>query len=236
MSLKDVRQNPNPRLARSRRRRRTTGTVEPGTAFAASWERVRARQVRALEQGGKPPVHPGPQSDFVRGLRALLRERKITSILDVGCGDMGWWPHVIGDSNVRFYGVDISVPVTKANANRFRDRKEWTFHAADARTQEFPVVDLIVCRNVMNHLWSVDAVALRRNIARSAQLVALTHDPKVRSNKPDNMRHAIAPDAPRATTFTPMNMRRPPFMPNPTVAFIMDGGDQQLAFFPGRLS
>lgn len=234
MSLKDVRQNPNPRLARGRRRRRTTGTVEPGTAFAASWERVHARQVRALEQGAKPPEYPGPESDFVRGLRALLRERDVRSILDVGCGDMSWWPDVIGDSDIRFYGVDISLPLTKANANRFKARKGWTFHAADARTQEFPAVDLIVCRHVMNHLWSVDAVALRRNIARSAQLVALTHDPKLRTNRPDGVRKPMAPDAPRATMFTPLNLRRPPFMPMPTVAWVPDLADQQLAFFPGR--
>ncbi|MEM9343672.1 MAG: class I SAM-dependent methyltransferase [Pseudomonadota bacterium] len=234
MSLKDVRQNPNPRLARSRRRRRTTGTVEPGTAFAASWERVHARQARAIEQGARMPEPPGPQSDLVRGLRTLLRDRQIRSILDIGCGDMGWWPHVLGDADIRFYGVDISMPLIRANANRFRQRKEWTFHAADARTQEFPTVDLIVCRHVLNHLWSVDAVAVRRNITRNAQLVALTHDPTLRSNKGDGMRNALAPDAPRATTFTALNMRRPPFMPMPTVAFVPDEFDQQLAFFPGR--
>lgn len=232
----DVRQNPNPRLVRRRQRRRTTGTVEPGMDFSATWERVKAREIRSIQLGRGTPT-PDANSPLVRGMRALIRDRSIFSIIDVGCGDMDWWEHVLGDAEegeIQFLGIDISSQVIRANLARYRGRKDRHFKVADGRVADLPEVDLVVCRRVLNHLWFTDAALLRRNIARRAHLVALTHDPTLRTNAPDGTRHAYAPDCPRATEFTPMNLRRPPYMPMPVVTSLEDMDDQLLSFFPGR--
>lgn len=234
--MTEVSRNPNPRLVRSRRRRRTTGTIEPGRDFEATWERVHARETRPM--GSKPSDGPGPTSPFVRGFRAFLRDRNIRKIIDVGCGEVTWWNHVIGDApegRIRLIGYDVSPAKVRLNKSRYRNRPDWIFRVADGRAAQFPEADLVVCRRVINHLWFADAVALRRNIARRAHLVAITHDPTLRANPPDGMRQMFAPDCPRATTFTPMNMRRPPFMPMPVVASLEDEDDQLFSIFPGRI-
>ena len=232
-----IERNPNPRLTRRRRRiGRTTGSIEPRSDLAATWDRVRVRDLRMAERGhGPEPLDV--RSPMIRGLRAFIRDRGIRKIIDVSVGDMDWWPLVLGDAppgSLLFRGYDISPNIVRANRIKFADREDWSFEMGDARFQDFPSADLVVCRRTMNHLWSGDAAAIKKNIGRKAHLVALTHDPTVRANPPDGMRYAIATDCPRATPFTPMNMRRPPFMPMPIVHSIDDEDDQLLAFFPGR--
>ena len=230
------------------RRRKPTRMAHPSAnktgdadkTLASSFDRIHSHRKQAWARGSlfeDDHAVPSPTSPLVRGMRAFIRDREIRSIVDVGCGEMSWWAHVLGDTPegaITYHGFDICPAIVQHNREQFIEREDWHFDMADGRFHEFPAADLTICRRTLNYLWSVDAAAVRLNIARNATLLAITHDPEVRTNRPDGMRRAFAEDAPRATTYTRMNTRRPPFMPMPIVATIADDDDEVLAIFPAR--
>lgn len=229
------------RAGTRRTRRRNTAIVRAGDAtLAASFDRINTHRRQAWARGelfSGDHATPGATSALVRSMRAFIRDREIRSIVDIGTGDMDWWVHVLGDTPegaITFRSFDICPNVVRHNRDAFLEREDWTFEMADARFHDFPAADLTVCRRTLNYLWSADAAAARENICRHARLVAISHDPELRSNRPDGMRRAYADDAPRATAYTRMNLRRPPFMPMPVVATIPDDDDEVLAVFPAR--
>lgn len=208
--------------------------------LATTFDRINTHRKQAWAKGklfeSDYPV-AGPTSPLVRGMRAFIRDRGIRSIVDIGCGEMDWWVHVLGDTPegaITYHGFDICPGIVQHNREAFIEREDWRFEMADARFHELPPADLTVCRRTLNYLWSVDAAAVRQNMCRNARLLAITHDPERRTNRPDGMRRPFADDAPRATVYTRMNLRRPPFMPMPIVAAIEDDMDEVLAIFPAR--
>ena len=237
MNDDNIFRDPGPRLIRRKRRRRITREIEPGSELQNSWDRVHQHELADTSMFGKTEI-PGPTSELVRGLRAFIRDREIHSIVDVGCGAMEWWDHVIGDTDtgaIQFTGYDICAAKIDICRKKYRSRPDRRFHVGDARMIDIPQADLVICRRTLNHLWFTDAVMIRRNLSKRSKLVAFTHDPTLRVNRPDGMRLPYAPDCPRATRFTPMNLRRPPFMPMPVVLNLQDIEEQYLSFFPGRV-
>lgn len=86
------------------------------------------------------------------GLRALLRDLNITTLLDVPCGDHGW----IGSAELGlayYIGGDIVEALIDDHQRRFATSDgRISFRHLDLRTDLLPRMDAILCRDCFVHL------------------------------------------------------------------------------------
>jgi SAM-dependent methyltransferase len=83
-------------------------------------------------------------------LESFLKENKVKSVLDVGCGD--WqFSSLIDWSGIDYTGIDVS-DVVLANTQKYTKHGIKFIHL-DAVTDDLPVADLLIIKDVMQH-WS----------------------------------------------------------------------------------
>jgi SAM-dependent methyltransferase len=103
----------------------------------------------------------GPGSDPVSTrryrhfLERFLRERRVRSVVDLGCGD---WAssRLIDWSGTDYLGLDV-VPEVIARNRREYGRSGIRFEVTDLTADDMPPADLAICKEVLQHL-PTDAV------------------------------------------------------------------------------
>lgn len=181
---------------------------------------------------------PGSEPDACKpmweSLAAFIAASDIRSIVDVSCGGMAWWPHVLTplSDRVSFHGFDVSQTAIAAHEESFCEHRNWRFGVADARTFSYPTADLIVCRQTLNHLYSPDALAVVSNITKQARrFVAFTSDDLLLDNPSDAVRVPLMPQTKDATCYTRLNLNAKPFNLAPAVEIIPDVDGDTLSIF-----
>ena len=125
----------------------------------------------------------GPGSDkaqtriLIKELELLIRKLKVTSILDVPCGDWNWMQEVNLDG-ITYWGGDIVDSVIEANKRKFVDREKVSFKVIDIINDDLPPVDLVLVRDCFIHLdlysmW----MALDKIIKSDSDWLLTTHYP-----------------------------------------------------------
>jgi len=119
---------------------------------------------------------------YRRFLESFIKEHKIKTILDLGCGDMEVMSHVdLG--RAKYLGVDVIAERVARNAKNHTGLK---FQQGDAR--EFPLdgFDLVIIKDVLQH-WSTEEVKdwLDRFFASTSKMALATncnYGPSVNTN------------------------------------------------------
>ncbi|MCW5831077.1 MAG: class I SAM-dependent methyltransferase [Labilithrix sp.] len=87
-------------------------------------------------------------------LQAFLKEHKIKSVVDAGCGD--WeFSRVMDWSGVDYKGYDVVESVIAKNKQRYESANVH-FFTADVVTDELPAADLLLVKHVLQHLPNDD--------------------------------------------------------------------------------
>jgi hypothetical protein len=120
----------------------------------------------------------GSNLDYTANLRQhvaqLFKDFSIKSIYDAPCGDFNWMRFVIQESNITYYGADI-VPAIIDRIQKTYGTPKVSFKCADITLDEFPKVDLWLCRDCLIHLSNRDInLALRNFLASGTPLVLMT--------------------------------------------------------------
>lgn len=112
-------------------------------------------------------------------IERVVKEHGIGSIVDVACGDMVWMPMVLDSlrrsgRQVAFTGCDIVPSLIERHAAEHPTER---FMHLDLVKDKIPAGDLIVCREVLQHLPVRDIQAGLDNISASGSryLLATTH-------------------------------------------------------------
>lgn len=91
------------------------------------------------------------QTETVREvIHNIIKEFKITSILDAPCGDFNWMKHM-NFGEVSYLGVDIVESVIKQNKEKYKSNNI-DFDFKDITVDYLPQKDLIICRDCLQHL------------------------------------------------------------------------------------
>ncbi|MFZ2253544.1 MAG: class I SAM-dependent methyltransferase, partial [Minisyncoccia bacterium] len=101
----------------------------------------------------------------------LIREYRIKSVLDLGCGDCNWIKHVLLD--VPYIGIDVVADIVDANRQRYGSDQR-LFLCADGSRDDLPTAELIIARDCLVHLSVEDVFRTIRNIKRSGATWLLT--------------------------------------------------------------
>lgn len=179
--------------------------------------------------GSGPGAHPDFTRDFRDMLQRFLVDNKIRSVLDYGCGDWQWAKLVNwGDQN--YLGVDI-VPHLIDRIRQAHGNERIRFEAIHPESWTPPAVDLVICKDVLQHLSNAEAVALARKLLAASKHALFIND------RP-RFGEAINGDTPRGG-YRPIDMSKPPFaLPGRVVyEFKTDGSWDKIAFWaPGTTS
>lgn len=97
----------------------------------------------------------GATSLLQRILPELMEGIGARSILDASCGEGYWMPDLPG-----YVGVDVSSIALLAARERHPDRR---YMLADICTDELPMVDLVFCRDALQHLSLAEGLVALRN-------------------------------------------------------------------------
>jgi len=98
---------------------------------------------------------PTRTKGYARFLQHFIRDNRITSVVDLGCGD--WqFSRFIDWSGVRYHGFDIARPVIEEN-RRLYARVRVDFDVSPEQFDQLPDADLLIVKDVLQH-WSNAAI------------------------------------------------------------------------------
>jgi hypothetical protein len=126
---------------------------------------------------------PGSSLKYTENLRKelpkIVGDYSIKSIFDAPCGDFYWMKHVLRDIDVDYIGGDIVRPLI-ASLNAKHKSARTKFIQVDIIKDEFPEVDLMICRDCLPHLSFQEAKKVLENFMASGTqfLLTTTHDNK----------------------------------------------------------
>ena len=119
--------------------------------------------------GGKSKSGQGSdlnQTETIRKeLPNLFRELKVSTILDIPCGDFFWMKEINFDF-LSYTGADIVEELVISNTKKY-SKKNRNFIKLDITKNLLPKVDLILCRDLLFHLSFDDIMRAIQNIKKS---------------------------------------------------------------------
>lgn len=110
-------------------------------------------------------------------LPAFLDRHRITSMLDIGCGDWTWM-QLVDFGPMIYTGWDVDIQQIARNRRKFGGRNLCRFEAENILTvDKVPRYDVILCRDVLAHLPTeyIEAVLAKFKASGSRYLLASTY-------------------------------------------------------------
>lgn len=160
-------------------------------------------------------------------LPALFSKLKVKSILDIPCGDGNWMTHT-NLSGIHYIGADVN----REHVSNFIARavklgcmpESRDFYILDAVNDSLPSVELILCRDFLQHLTNADINKTIDNVKNSGALWFLATSHNGKFNR----------DLKRSGDYRPLNLMAAPFsLPKPDQA-IPDGDGRILGLWQCR--
>lgn len=104
-------------------------------------------------------------------LPKLFAEFKISSILDIPCGDFNWM-NLVDLGKIHYIGADIVKSLIESNQQKF-GTEQIEFRHLDAIKDSIPKVDIILCRDMLVHLTHAQIKQVLRNFKKSGSTYLL---------------------------------------------------------------
>jgi hypothetical protein len=104
-------------------------------------------------------------AELSRTLPSLLRDIRVTTLLDLPCGDYSWM-RTIDLPGIRYIGADLLPEVVEPLAAAFGDDRH-EFLVLDCTRDPLPAADLMLCRDCLVHLSFADIRRTLANLTRS---------------------------------------------------------------------
>ena len=113
-------------------------------------------------------------TEYVVVLQEYINKPEVKTVIDLGCGD--WqFSKFLDLSSVSYLGVDVVESLIESNSNLYSSPNV-KFLNHDITTYEIPEVDLIICKDVLQHLCNKDVNTVVKKIAKSSKFCLITND------------------------------------------------------------
>lgn len=111
--------------------------------------------------------------DYRDFLQKFLRTMNIKTVVDIGCGDWEFSQH-IDWQNVHYTGYDVVKSVIEKNQKQFSKNNIHFVHG-NALTTNLPEADLLICKDVLQHL-SIENIHLFLKQTAKFKYCLITND------------------------------------------------------------
>jgi SAM-dependent methyltransferase len=101
---------------------------------------------------------------YVALLEDFIQTHNIKSVVDVGCGDWEFSRH-INWGNASYVGFDVVQRVINKNIRSFA-RPHIAFICANALETDLPTADLLICKDMLQHLPNNDILAFFKQLPK----------------------------------------------------------------------
>ena len=126
--------------------------IDKSNISASEWNNI-------YEYGGFMPGKGSGRGSKLKNNQILIKwfEKFITkiyisSIVDIGCGDLQWIPALLQKfPNVDYIGIDCAEDLVESHAKKYPD---YTFVCKDVTADDFEHIgqyDLVLCKDVLQH-------------------------------------------------------------------------------------
>ena len=140
-------------------------------------------------QGGEGTSGPGslPENcvEYVAFIQQFMREHNITSVVDAGCGD--WqFSRLIDWSGINYIGYDVVHSLIAQNNAMFAN-EHINFVHANFLTADVPCADLLLCKDVFQHLTNQDIINFKPKLKNFRYCLITNHvdSQSLSSDNPD---------------------------------------------------
>ena len=139
-------------------------------AFQAMAEKHKAKGYESVSGKGSSMKSTTITRKFIE---RVIAEYRVSSILDVGCGDCNWVRQLLGVKHIVYKGIDVVPEIIEHNKTmaHLLPFKEVEFKVMDITKQIPDSATLVICRDVLMHLSDEDVLKAYRNIYWSESLL-----------------------------------------------------------------
>ena len=161
-------------------------------------------------------------AELKRALPELLKERGVSTVLDLPCGDYSWMRQV-DLAGIRYIGADL-LPELIAPLQAVHTDARHQFTVLDLTSDPLPPADLLFCRDCLVHLSYEDIRKALENFRESRIPLLLT------TTFPDSDRNEeiVTGD------WRPLNLERPPFNFPPPANLLREGSTEAGGLFADK--
>lgn len=138
---------------------------------------------------------------YVSFLQKFLRAKNIKTVVDVGCGDWQFSQYVDWNG-ITYTGYDVVKHIIEINQERFAEPGVVFIHA-DVLNTDLPQADLLICKDVLQHLSNSDVKHFLQQLQKF-QYCLITNDIERRNGSANNI------DIERGA-YRPLDLTMPPF-------------------------
>jgi len=150
-----------------------------------------------IESLSGPGSGPAATHELRELLPRLVDDLSIRTVIDVACGDGYWMPELPG-----YVGIDVAPEAIK-RARKLHPTRAYV--VGDVATMSLPRNDLVIVRDVIQHLSFADGLALLSSILRSQPRYLLASTYQGGANTDIQTGDAYCPDL----TAPPFSLPRP---------------------------
>ena len=108
--------------------------------------------------GGSTPKQSAP---YIEILKDILKKYHVKSVADIGCGDWQFSRH-INWAGISYVGYDVVKCLIEMNQKQFGSDKI-IFKQADFTKEDIQSADLLLCKEVLQHLTNSDVQYFIKN-------------------------------------------------------------------------
>lgn len=137
-------------------------------------------------------------------IELILKVYDIKSVVDLGCGD--WeFSRVIKWGTADYQGFDVVAHVIERNILKY-SKSNVSFAILDATQQELPSADLLICKDVLQHLSNEDVEKIIKQFAKFKYCIITNDDIYTHSLTSDNQDIVRGDWRPIDITMPPFNL------------------------------
>lgn len=113
-------------------------------------------------------------TEYVAVLQEYINKPEVKTVIDIGCGD--WqFSKFLDLSSVSYLGLDVVESIIEYNTNLYSSSNV-KFLNCDITTYDIPKVDLIICKDILQHLCNKDVYIIVKKIIEFSKFSLVTND------------------------------------------------------------
>ncbi len=120
---------------------------------------------------------------YMMCLQDFIKKNNIKSVVDLGCGDWTFSQEINWDG-VQYTGIDVVKRLIDKNNELFASENIRFIHE-DAVKADFPPADLLICKDVLQHLSNKDVARILKQISKYNHCL-ITNDVNPETDTADN--------------------------------------------------